>query len=150
MLMQQLRAIIRVLVLRGEVLILGAFVQEGVANHVPLIGKQGKPTLLFPFLVRGIVKWDLRRLAQIVVDPENVRVGSVAGNLLTLKHIPWRVGLREEMFQILMIRSICPREVSGQSLVGYITRLFFMFRGMCQHTVGLIRKHIRLFKIFFC
>jgi hypothetical protein len=113
MLMQQLRAIIWVLILRGEVWILGALVKEGVSNHVPLIGKQGKPTVLFPFLVRRFVKWNLRWLAQIVVDPENVRVGSVASDLLALKHIPRRVGLRKEMFQILMIRSICPREVGG-------------------------------------
>jgi hypothetical protein len=53
--MQLLRNIIRALFLTWEVCILGALVKERVANHVPLIGKQGKDTLLFPFLVRGFV-----------------------------------------------------------------------------------------------
>ena len=149
--MKGFRDITRVLVLTWKVKILAAFFKERVADHVPLIGKEGKHTLLFHILIRGIIHGNLRCLAQIVVDPENVRVRSVSGgNLLTLKHIPWRVGLRKEMLQIHMIRDVCPREVGGQSLVGHITRLFFMLRGMCQHTVGLVLKNIRLFKIFFC
>ncbi len=77
--------------------ILGALFNERIANHIPLISKQREHTLLFHFKVRGLIHGNLRRLAQIVMDPENVRVGSVAGNLLTLKNIPRRVRLRKEM-----------------------------------------------------
>ena len=83
------------------------------------------------------------------MDLENVRVGSIAGNLLTLKHITRRVRLRKEILQIQMVRSICPHKVGGQSLFGHITRLFFMFRRMCKHTLSLARKEIILFEILF-
>lgn len=53
--MQLLRDIIRALFLNWEVCILGALVKERVGNNVPLIRKQGKDTLFFPFLVRGFV-----------------------------------------------------------------------------------------------
>ena len=53
--MQLLRDIIRALFLNWKVCILGPLVKERVANHVPLIVKQGKNTLFFPFLVRGFV-----------------------------------------------------------------------------------------------
>ena len=148
--MELLRNIIGILFLRWMVNILGALFNWWVANHVPLIGKEGKHTLLFHILVRNFIQGNLRSLAQVVIDPENVWVRSVCANLLALKHISRRVGLRKEMFHIQIIRSISPREVGGQSLVGQITRLFFVFWGMCQHTVGLIRKDIRLLNIFFC
>ena len=53
--MQLLRDIIRALFLNWEICILGALVKERVGNNVPLIRKQGKDTLFFPFLVRGFV-----------------------------------------------------------------------------------------------